>query len=290
MTGTGRIPAKRGFSSKVATRGFLQECAQTIISGAPLKPKLKTPQLERIAQLLGLLQHQTGDLYKALFEDKHQVYTLDKDEVSSEDLMWFVIMDHLYARGYYWAPDGRATTDTIVNNSVPLAFLGAKRVCNKTYESWYPGDDALKDETVRCDIFLPHGLNSLQLNLETGEFNIPERAGIIALRRTSIDFDVETIYQLREYSKNPLTTSRPAAASESLLDRHAVVYNRCSPLTRCLLIQSWIYNGKSRHDDQLNDYKNWDNNLPSIDGTNIKLKGYKPGGELPPGLQKFVNR
>lgn len=283
--------------SKINAGGFLTSLVEKVMSGGGLEnhEKLNTHQLERISTYLGHVAKK-GNLYNILFKDENIRLNLDGDEVNTKDLMWFVIMDHEFARGWYWKPSGAMTTDTSVCAGVPLAFKGAKRLFNKTYMSWL--EEA--DETIECDIFLPQGLNSLRID-EEGEI-VPEvksqsrggRGGLISLYRSDkFDFDSTHIHRLREEVPRYATTSKPKMVKPANISedgRIGKVYNDLSHLMRCMLLQGWCWYNRSRNSDMITDFRDWDNFSKSIDSPSIAMRGLEPKTtRIATGYLKFTN-
>jgi hypothetical protein len=240
----------------------LRTISERVLSGEILKEKLSTANLERICTYYGLLAKR-GNLYDILFTQENEKVTLDGDEINTKDLMWFTLMDHTYARAWYWKPNGKATTDTSVNHAVPLAFKGARRVFNKSYMSWFTNG-------IECDIFLPQGLNSYRISEDGSVEEEKEdqlrrggKAGLIHLYNNQIDFPDNIIRILREEIPNYATTAKPKKVK--LDANHFNIWNNSSHLIRCMIIQGWCWYGASRHSDQITDYKDWDNFSPSID-------------------------
>jgi len=267
--------------SKISADGFLTSLAEKVMSGDMERGnKLSTSQLERIATLLGHLSKQ-GNLYDILFNESNQRVTLDNTTINTKDLMWFVLMDHSYARGWYWQPTGKMTADTSVCAGVPLAFLGARRLYNKPYMSWLTDLGEL-----HCDMFLPQGLNSWKIDDEgqvVHEESNSSRGGAAGLIRVfnqeDMHIDLAHIHRLREEVPRYTSTSKPKKVIPSNIsedERVGNLYNNCSYLMRCMILQGWCWYNLSRNEDMILDFTSWDNNLPSIDSMSHAMQGLAP--------------
>lgn len=245
--------------------------------GLERNEKLTTDDLIRIATILGHLA-KDHDLYSLLFETSNKKLLVDGTTINTKDLMWFVILDNAYARGWFWNPKGKMTSDTSVCAGVPLAFLGAKRVFNKSYSSW------LSEDLKRVDIFLPQGLNTWRID-ETGNQVLEQKSvsrggevGLIKLHMSN--YEVEDIHGIRE--QIILGSSKPRKVKGD------PIFNKCSYLLRCMIAQSWCWAAACRNSDMITDYRDWDKLAPSVDAS---FQGLKPKkAKIAPGFLAFVDR
>lgn len=275
--------------SKINSGGYLTSLAEKVMSGGlDSKQKLRSGDLMRIATILGYLS-KDYDLYSLLFEEPNKRIKVDGVEINTKDLMWFVIMDHSYARGWYWQPDGTMVTDTSVCVGVPLVFLGAKRVYNKTYSSW------LEDyEEMKLDMFLPQGLNCWKIN-DKGEQVLEESnaqrggdIGLIRLYKSEYKFEIDHIHRIREQITlgSPKPRKVKDIAEEDTYDK---LFNRCSFVLRCMIAQTWCWGSVSRNSDMITDYKNWDNLQPSVESASLAMQGLVPKNtRIAPGFLAFT--
>jgi len=285
---------------KINASGYLTSIAEKVMGGnLEREEKLSTYQIERICTYYGILAKREP-LYDLLFEGSNKRLEVDGDYINTKDLMWFTMMDHAYARGWYWQPNGKATLDTSVCQGVPLALKGARRVFNKSYMSWIEGLEP--KDYIKCDIFLPQGLNTLKVN-DVGKVEKEEKnrtrggaAGLIALHTTKdADFSVAHIHRLREQISAWATTSKPKMVKEDLIaehdkDRTGELFNKCSFQMRSMILHGWTWYSTSRHSDQITDFKDWDNFLPSVDRMSIAMQGLEPKKtRVPEGFLKFTN-
>lgn len=256
----------------VLSRGYLLNLATRVMSKEKLeaKQKLNTDQLVRIATTLGYLS-KDRNLYDVLFGGKHCEMESDGYKVDTRDLAMFVLLDWQYNRGYFMRYTGGATTDTRMGRGVPLAFEGARRLYNKSYMSW------TELPAKECDVFLPHGFNSLELD-ESGKFVQSKEKGLLRLLKSDVDFSIEVVRQLREFIPNWATYHKPRMITKNALEDTELVdyWNELSHLCRCMILQGWIFKHPSRHANMITDYRDWDKFAPSLDEGVTALKGHKP--------------
>ena len=276
------------YVNDVFKEGFLTTLAETKLRDEKVE-KLSKDQIARIATILGYLS-KDHDLFNLLFEQPTQRMTVDNVVVNTADLRMFVILDHKFTRGYFVSTRGPATSDTTYSQGVPLALEGAKRLYNKSYMSWLDGLDLSdKNSAIRCDIFLPAHLASLDINDNTGEVVQGKTYGLITLYANSIKFPIEVINQIREQVPNWLATHTPRMVDAKCIDdSFGTYYNKCAQKMRSLILQGWIWGAGNnvRNDSMITDISDWDNIAPD---TSKSFLGYSPTDSgISPGLLKFM--
>lgn len=262
--------------------GYLTQIVETVFAtnGKNFKDKLSTSQLKRIATIYGHLA-KDHDLYELLFEQPKQLLEVDGSKVHTRDLAMFTMMDHSFARGYYWKPDtSNATTDPSVNPGVPLAFMGARQVFGKKYMDWIPDTNI-----IRCDIFLPKGLNSMEIN-EEGTPVSSEEVGLLAFYQSDIPCSLEDIRELRSLVPATKAAHSPRKVKGLSNTKLQNAYNKASKRMRCLLLQRWCWSGGSRCADMITDFRDWDNLMPNVDNTFKELK--PTDNKMNPGILAFM--
>ena len=247
--------------------GYLSSLAEAIYSNKKPTAKLDTAQLMRISTIYGHLAKKY-DLYELLFEKPKQLYEVDGIEIHTRDLALFTMMSHDYARGYYWKPLGRATSDPSTNNGVPLAFAGARRVFNKSYMSWLEGLE--RKDLIRCDMFLPYGLASL--DWRTGEAHAEYGLLNYTRNKDKIIWDLDDIAELREQVNDTFRPKKVKSLENETLGNY---YNKSTSSMRCLLTQYWCWREPSRCTDMITDFRDWDNYAKSIDLPSTEFIGLK---------------
>jgi hypothetical protein len=261
------------------TPGYLTDLSKKVMSGVKLtnKEKLTTEQLEQISRIYGLLA-KDHDLYDLLFKQPNQIL----EGINTSDLALFTYMDHAHSRGKYWKPIGTAPTDGgNVCHGVPLAFKGARTVFGKTYMSWFTNLEVAR--YIECDIFLPYGLNSLEIK-DDGKAVLTDNAGLISLYLSDdIEWEAKDIRYLRDNLPNYAKYVMGSVPKDTKIGE---VYCKCSILMRCLLAQGWCWTGGSRGPDMITDFRDWDNFVPSVDKV---MTGLTPKNDLPLGATSFIS-
>jgi hypothetical protein len=262
--------------SNFTKQGYLTNMFTNLLNGKKVD-KLENHHLTHIATVLGEISR-SYDLYSKLFEMENEEMMLGNTNINTKDLAAFVLMDHVFTRGYFSkSAAGKATSDTTNSQGVPLALEGAKRLYNKKYSSWIPKSTDRKD-LWRCDVFLPADLASFHID-DTGEVKQNELYGILNYYFNKIEILPEKIIEWRAIIPGWESKHHPPKM-KGQIDTWDKIYNSTAPKVRAMLLRGWIWQEACRNSDMICDPLNWDD-FPKA----IQFDGLKPIGGPNPYLE-----
>jgi len=237
--------------------GFLSNLSEKVITGVKVE-KLTSNDLYHIATVLGQISR-TEDLYDVLFDKPNMMVTSKFGSVFTRDLGMFILMEHSKPRSFFAKTAGsNACVDLFMSQGVPLAFEGAKRLYGKTYNDWYIGEPDV-NITIKCDIFLPNALASLELDPVSGEVTASNLYGLIRLRKNDVVFSPETISYIKENTPGWVGKHNPKKIDNTNNTSEVDIYNKCAPKLRAMILQGWIWGKQLQlNSDMITDIHDWD--------------------------------
>ena len=259
---------KFNLQPKYLEKGYLSSMLHTLLNKGKVD-KLENGNLTQLATILASFAH-SYDPYKLLFEDDNQEMVYGKQNkyvINTKDLASFVLMDHMFTRGYFSKTAGRnAMSDTSNCQGVPLLFEGCKRLYNIKYSSWLKGVDLSdREQAVRVDIWLPAQLGTYSITSEGWEPGT--KHGLLAFTHNKVSLTDEIIQELRTLVPNWETAVSPRMIKineEELLEsnpdlvRAVQIYNNSTHKMRNMILRGWVWSEVCRNSSMICDWNNWD--------------------------------